>query len=375
MARIIFLLGFITVLWLPLVQMRYGFFNETPLAENRKLAPLPELSGWRHLDRSAKDGIKWFDDHFGFRDTLIRAKTQIDYSVLGISSRIHIGTDGWLFYRSVMDVEKPATELMLRGAGEGGSASNSDAVVAGARALAGKLAARGVQLIVMVAPMKDVYYGSHLPRTARQLPQPQQITLLQQRLQQIPGLMYLDSAPILRQVAQSRTVFHRTDFHWNAPAAFAVSQALVNRLGQREGHAQPVWQHTLEIERRAFSGGEASFMPLFFPPTEQGLFVRKNWVEPAHHVVRKQAPFEWIYVSEQPQAAPLGTMVVLGDSFFDAMEESGTQIYFSKLYRARASDANLDSVLAALPSDTRYFLLEFIEVSNAAMMNLAQQAK
>lgn len=375
MARIVFVLGFIAVLWLPLAAMQSGFSGATALAENRKLAPLPQLSSWRNLDQSAKDGVKWFDDHFGFRDILVRAKTQIDYSVLGISSRIHLGTDGWLFYRSVMDVEKPATELMLRGQGELGRATDQAAVLAGARALAHKLAARGVQLIVMVAPMKDQYYGNYLPHTARQLPQPRQITALQEHLKQIPELIYLDSEPILRKAAQSRTVFHRTDFHWNAPAAFEVSQVLVNRLGQLEGRARPVWQHPLEIERRAFSGGEASFMPLFFPPTEQGLFVKPNWVEPAHQLLRKQGPFEWVYKNRQPQSAPLGTMVVLGDSFFDAMGESGTQIYFSNLYRARASDTNLNAVLAALPPDTRYFFLEFIEVSNSAMTDLAQQAQ
>ena len=57
--------------------------------------------------------VKWFNDHFGFRDFLIRSKTQIDYSVFGMSTRIHVGSDGWLFYRSVMDVEKPKFEKIL----------------------------------------------------------------------------------------------------------------------------------------------------------------------------------------------------------------------------------------------------------------------
>ena len=150
------------------------------------------------------------------------SKTQIDYSVFGMSTRVHVGSNGWLFYRSVMDIQKPNIELSLR--------KNSDAVVEGTRQLAISLASQGVQLIIMIAPMKDVYYSEFLPSTAKRLPDPRQIDLLQNRLRSMKEIIFLDSAVILKEVAKQRLVFHKTDFHWNDPAAFEVARVLVNKL-------------------------------------------------------------------------------------------------------------------------------------------------
>ena len=106
------LFQFMFVLWLPIFQMVTGFFHLTVLDENRKLAPVPILKSWNTVSDSMRDAVKWFNDRYGFRDFLIRSKTQVDYSVFGMSTRVHIGQDGWLFYRSVMDVEKPNIDFI-----------------------------------------------------------------------------------------------------------------------------------------------------------------------------------------------------------------------------------------------------------------------
>ena len=330
--------------------------------ENRKLAPKPVLRSWADMYKYTGDAVKWFNDHFGFRDFLIRSKTQIDYSIFGMSTRVHVGSDGWIFFRSVMDVEKPQIELRLR--------KDADAVVEGTRQLATALAARGVKLVIMVAPMKDVYYSAHLPKTAKKLPNPRQVELLQDRLRAVEGIIFIDSEAILKETAKHRTIFHKTDFHWNDPAAFDVAQLLVNELGRYEGKVNPVWTHQLEIEEKSYSGGEASFMPIFFPPKEQGLFVKKNWATPAFNYEEKNAPFEWIYEIKEPSGRELSPITVVGDSFFDGMYRSGIGVYFKKIYKAKWTDISLAKLANNLPSDSKYLLLEFIEVSNHAYSEL-----
>jgi hypothetical protein len=279
-----------------------------------------------------------------------------------MSTRIHVGGDGWLFYRSVMDVQKPQIELTLR--------RDADAVIEGTRQLATALAERGVKLVIMVAPMKDVYYSAHLPNTAKKLPDPRQVELLQDRFRAMKEIIFIDSETILKETAKNRTVFHKTDFHWNDPAAFDVARSLVNELGKYEGKANPVWAHQLKIEEKLFSGGEASFMPIFFPPKEEGLFVKQNWITPAFSYEEKNKSFEWIYEIKEPSGRELSPITVVGDSFFDGMSRSGIGLYFKKIYKARWDEISVIKLANNLPSDSKYLLLQFIEVSNGAYSEL-----
>ena len=69
---------FFAFLLLPGIQMVTGFPYISPLNENRIRARAPrfaEISGPVAFISQAQ---KWFSDHYGCRDWLIRAKTQID---------------------------------------------------------------------------------------------------------------------------------------------------------------------------------------------------------------------------------------------------------------------------------------------------------
>jgi hypothetical protein len=367
MSRLRVLVGFMLLLWLPMFQMATGWPRLAALDENRARVAAPVLKSWRDTHQYAGDAVKWFNDNFGFRDFLIRSKTQLDYSVFGMSTRVHAGTDGWLFYRSVMDVEKPNVEQTLK--------KNAEAVVDGTRRLAFALKAQGVQLIIMIAPMKDVYYGQYLPKTAKQLPSPRQVELLEQRLRGMTEIVFLDSSAILKELARKRAVFHKTDFHWNDPAAFEVARSLVNQIGKLEGRTSPVWMHDLQIERKSFSGGEASFMPIFYPPTENGLFVKQNWLQPPFNYAEKQAPFEWVYEIKEPTGHELPPITIVGDSFYDGMSRSGVGIYFKKIYKAKWGEVKIAELARRLPADSKYLLLEFIEVNSGALTELAAESQ
>src|SRR4051794_24661312 len=104
--RLSFIIAFFALTLLPLAQMSLGLPSAAPVDENRSLAPAP-AAFWGAPFEWVKEADAWFSDRFGYRSFLIRAKTQIDYSVFSTSTRVHIGSDNQLFYRSVMDVEKP----------------------------------------------------------------------------------------------------------------------------------------------------------------------------------------------------------------------------------------------------------------------------
>ena len=364
-AKLVWIFWLMFLLWLPILQMGTGFPNLPKLDENRKLTSPPALQSWSEINKYTRDSVKWFDDNFGFRDFLIRAKTQFDYSIFNMSDKVHVGRDGWLFYRSVMDVGKPNIEIILR--------KDADEIIAGTQSIANTLATKNIKLIVMIAPMKDQFYSVYLPNTVKKLDKPTQVDQIQDRFRSMKEIIFLDSTAILREVAKKRNVFHRTDFHWNDPAAYEVARILVNEIGKLESKEISPWIKDVEIEEKTFSGGEATFMPIFYPPKEIGLFVKPNWFEPPNKYAEKKVPFEWIYENTNPTNKELESMVVIGDSFFDGMLRSGICTYFKKVYRAHWNNTSLKELLNNLPEDTRYLFIEFIELSNGAYAGLASE--
>ena len=105
-----FVIIFFVLILLPLIATVAGVTLVTPVDEKRKLAPPPQWEWPPDSVAFVKQATSWFDDNFGLRSLLIRLKTQIDLSVFRTSDRVHIGSDGQLFYRSVMDIEKLAVE-------------------------------------------------------------------------------------------------------------------------------------------------------------------------------------------------------------------------------------------------------------------------
>ena len=116
-------------------------------------------------------------------------------------------------------------------------------------------------------------------------------------------------------------------------------------------------------------------MPIFFPPKERSLFVKPNWFQPPYDYVENRPPFESIYAAKLPTDQQLPPLAVLGDSFFDGMIRSGMRIYFKKIYLARVNHASLDDVVDHLPADTRYLLVEFIEVAQGIYSDFALHAR
>jgi hypothetical protein len=366
LAKALAIVAFFVVVFLPGVQMVTGLGQIAPVPENRRLAEWPAFNAEKGLQAYIEAGQSWFDDHFGFRAFFIRLKTQIDYTLFDYSSRIHIGKDGWLFYRSVHDVEKPNVERIL--------ARSDDQVVAGAVELNRILARRGITLVLLIAPLKDHFYSEFLPNSVQRLPKPSRFEELYERLRRTNGLLFIDAISLLRETAKQRPIFHKTDFHWNDPAAFVVAKWVVDELSRRGGRQNSVWTHELKVVARELSGLQATFMPLFSSPRETALFVDPTWRVAPPTYRMDIAPYEWVSQASQLPPDVLAPMAVLGDSFFDGLLRSGIMLEFEKVYRASWLQVRLPEFLAKLPADCRYVMIEFMEVNVPGLSDLADMA-
>ena len=363
-----FIATFFALCLLPLASAAMRVTIVEPVDENRKLAAAPAWGWPPDLTAVTQQAERWYSDHFALRSLLIRLKAQIDLSVFRTSDRVHIGSDGWLFYRSVMDTEKPSIEALL--------ATREGDVLAGINAFGAELRAKGIELIIVQNLLADRFLQEKLPTSVPRLPSPPRYDHFLEHLAALPDISYLDSRAILRRLQHDRPIFHKTDFHWNDPAAFEVARALVDAISRLEHRTQSVWTHQLEIETKPMSGWIARFMPVFRLPSEAALFVKPTWQHaPGYAPAFNEGAFEYVARVATPNQALLRPTVVYGDSFFDGVMRSGFEIYFQTLYRARVKpDIKLSRIAGSLPADTRYLVIQCIEVTSALLLAFADKA-
>jgi hypothetical protein len=332
----------------------------TPLEENRNREPFPQLSscGLLHLDDCHGRVDAWFNDNYGPRDLLIKLKTQVDYSVFHVSDKVHIGPDNWLFYRSTMDTEKVAAERI--------SQEQFKNLLGQFDSLDKYLKQRGIQLIVLPIPLKDEVYPEYLPGSVPNLPENSRYQQLRKWLAGHESIWTIDAYEFLLERKRTARAFHKTDFHWNDPAGFLFAERLVNHLWAHQSPIEePLWAHSLSVITRDYSGGQANFLPLLSAPREQGLFLEFDWqsAQGVHDYSPSNAAWSYTYDGRGEPRGRLDGLVVIGDSYFDAMQRAGIDTYFTSVHRASNQAEGLAAVYSALPEGTRYLVFEFIEAS------------
>ncbi|OAK63172.1 hypothetical protein A3K87_17155 [Variovorax paradoxus] len=362
--RRIFIAAFFVLTLLPGLQMTTRWLPEMTIDEQRTLAAPPSMA---HPDRYLQQANSWFSDHFGFRALLIRLKATIDYRLFRVSDKVHVGKDGYLFYRSTLDVEKPRVDIYLK--------QHETTVIEGVQRYAEALHQKGIGLVMVVNLLGDRFQPDKLPSSVAERPPLRHIDRLIDKLQRVPNVTFIDSTALLQEAERSRPIFHRTDFHWNDPAAYPVAKAVVDAMSRAEGFSASAWTHPLRYETQPYSGGIARFMPLLRSPSEESLFVTPSWQWPAGFAsVSGPAPYSDVSHVASGSAGLLHPVLFVGDSFMDAWMRNGMAAYFESSYRLRwAKGLKLSAITAAIPSDTRWLAVQFVEVQESALLAFADE--
>lgn len=211
-----------------LVQL--GGYRGGTAAENRVPAPWP---AWPHslaeLGALPAALDAWAGDRFGLRRELIAADGWARRRLGAIGSdKVLAGKQGWLFLAKenrVLDQVQGRDRF---------APAELDAWVAEMRRRAAWLRARGIGLIVTVAPNTHGIYPEFLPDWVARPPAGTRLDQLERRLAAEPDIDYVDlRSVLLRAKAEGVPLYHRTDTHWNGRGAFLAFQALHARIAAR----------------------------------------------------------------------------------------------------------------------------------------------
>ena len=213
---------FVLVISLPLAANLAGVDGADPGAENR------ELATWQ-------GGVSaWFDDHFGFRSTLVRwyGETRLFGLDVSPSAAVVVGRDGWFFYADDKAVEDYANvELMT----DAGLANWREAVLRARN----WLQTRKIAYVFTVAPDKHAVYAEEFPTTIARIHAMSRADQLFSALQDT-GLA-VDARPALFGAKQQERIYQLTDTHWNDRGALVAYQQIINAVRGRVPSTPPAW--------------------------------------------------------------------------------------------------------------------------------------
>jgi len=357
--KILFVIIFLFILFLPLFQQRFTLFQFNPLVENRYRAPAPRLSIFPALFLRKNDYAKkfetYFNDAFGFRDILIKLKNQIDYTFFRYSSEILIGKDNWLFYKSVSEV----AEVKLNKSDNKTFALTINHMLY----VNSRLNQKGILFVVLPIPDKSTVYPENNTGTTIIAPSTSRFYTFMQMLKSHPEIKVVDALAILLSEKKNYTLFHKTDMHWNDVGASYVSQHIISQLA--EYTKTPLnWFYPLSVHYyENFTGGQLSALALIFPTLESKLTTQGK-KEFASESLPTPKRFDYHFVSSLGSSRSLlPKTVIIGNSFTENFMDTGLVDHFSELYVLRS--CNAEHMRECIPEGTKIVIWQLIEESLA----------
>ena len=242
----ILILMFVGLVSLPLLGCIFGWGISQDLGEKRALAQCPVL-GADPIDDIPEKFEAFYNDHFGFRNRLIRGHNWLRYKLFKGTSygKVLIGKADWLFLTKAGIV---ADYL-------GQSPLTPDELAGWKEALERRqawLADRGIRYLFVVAPNKAMIYPEMLPDHIYRNKGRTRMDQLADYLSETSAVEFLDLRDALREVKATQSVYYPRDSHWNERGAFVVYRQICNRLAKWFPDIQPwsIDDFTITITKR-----------------------------------------------------------------------------------------------------------------------------
>lgn len=221
-------IAFLLFLGVHLMDECFLLFPEPPLKEQRVPAENPALN-WGHLDPYPGQFEAYYNDHFKWRNFMIRAGSYLNYYTFKKSSlpeKVIIGQEDWLF--------KGGHQLALY---QGKFQFSKQQLTEIAKTLERRrlqVEAVGGKYYLTIPPLKHHIYPEYLPDRIRQL---NPITAKDQLISYLAkhtNVAYIDLLPPILERKQKENVllFHRTDHHWTPVTALMAAGVIVDHLRQ-----------------------------------------------------------------------------------------------------------------------------------------------
>lgn len=303
---------FIAALALPVVGLVFHFDITPPHKENRVLAPLPTLSLDYHSFGALPEKFKaYFEDHFGFRNTLIRWQALVKVRWLGVSSsaQVVLGKDGWLFYAAEHSIESYRGTDPLQPE----QLAQWQRILESRRAW---LARRNIRYLFTVAPDKHTIYPEYMPDSINKVRADSRLDQLIGYLREHSDIEILDLRPSLEAAKQRHRTYHLTDTHWNDYGGLIAYRAIIEELRKSFPGMEALSESDFEISTQERNGmGIAAILGLDDVLREDAIVLRPL---KSYHQFPGDASVMITHISDGKESS-LPRLVMFRDSFSSAL--------------------------------------------------------
>lgn len=224
---------FIALILLPTLDFFFGLDPTPVVNENRNPAAAPVWSGLENLQPTLGQSEKFFNDHFGFRQLLLRRYLRIKHKWFGSppAADVIIGRDGWLYSAAESMVAHHIRALSL-----------SPEELRDWQALLEQrrdwLARRNIAYVFVIAPDKHSIYPEYLPEWLRQGAGPSKLDQLATHLVANSTIRFVDLRSALRSARDREPLYYMTDTHWNPAGSLIGYQETMRTISA----INPAWQ-------------------------------------------------------------------------------------------------------------------------------------
>jgi len=242
-ANYLLVASFLALVSLPLAANLAGIDGADPAAENRQLAPFPELHArWGSIVEYPGDLAAWFGDHFGFRARLVQWYGESRLFLLHVSPSptVGVGKNGWLFYLDDFGLE----DYAKTGPMATEDVQNWREAVLKARDW---VHARRGAYVFTVAPDKHVVYPEAFPDGLNRASAASRTDQVMSAL--ADSGVAMDVRPTLIEAKSRERVYQLTDTHWNDRGAFLAYQQIIDKVRAQNPAVPAAWRRSDFIER------------------------------------------------------------------------------------------------------------------------------
>ncbi len=217
---------FAVLLSLPMVDSFLHLDRTRPRDENRAKAAYPKApAGFRDLQLYLAGLEVYFNDHFGYRNTLVKWDNKLRTRILKdtTSQKVLAGKQNWLFFRGDQMVEHYSGKIQF-----------TPEQLRDWQMLLEKrrdwLARRGIPYAFIIAPDKQTVYPEYLPDWVTKMGRETKIDQFFAYMKEHSTVPVLDLRKPLLEAKKSHPVYLNSDTHWNSFGSFAAYQELIGKL-------------------------------------------------------------------------------------------------------------------------------------------------
>jgi hypothetical protein len=226
--RVIFFV-IIALLFIPMIQHKFRFFEEEPLNGSFSLSSKPELNKKSWFSGKYQEGQdKYIADHTGFRPGWVRVYNQWNYSLFNkpSGSGVIIGKKNYLYEENYIKAYY-GTDFL----GE----QKIKEITHQWKAVEDTLKRKGIDLVVILAPGKGSFYPEYIPdsyKRARNGKTNYEVFKKQFRKQSVTHIDMHSWFESMKKTSKY-PLFPKTGIHWSVYGQFLAADSLTKFVSER----------------------------------------------------------------------------------------------------------------------------------------------